>query len=86
MEINKQMLRQLENVDEAQLRQAVNVIARALGADPIRAAMASRNIEAFKEKAMSMSDEELSEAASKIPPEKAAEIMKMLGISGRDGR
>jgi len=80
MEIDREFIKALDGVDEAKLRQAVSVIARALGADPVRAAFAAHNVEAFRQQALAMSDEELKKAAASIPPEKTAEIMRMLGV------
>jgi len=85
MEINREMIRRLENVDDEQLRRAAFAIAKAMGANPLQAQMASRNIEAFKRRAASMTDEELGEVSKSIPEEKAEEIARMLGIKNGKG-
>lgn len=82
MEIKGEILKQLGNLSDEQLKSAASVIARAMGANPLQANMAAQNIGAFRAKASQMSESELREAVSRIPPEKAAEIMKMLGIKG----
>jgi len=86
LEINRDILKRLDGVDSEQLRKATLAIARALGANPMQAMMASHNVEQFKAKANLMSDEEFNEAVSKIPPEKAAEILRMLGADKREKR
>ena len=85
MEINREMLRQLDKVDEEQLRRAAYAIAKAMGANPLQAQMAARNIDAFKKRAASMSDEELGEVSRSIPDDKAEEIARMLKINKGKG-
>jgi len=80
MEINRDLLKQLDKLDGEQLRRAAVAIAQAMGANRMQAMMVSQNIEAFKARASAMTDRELREAVDKIPPDKAAEILRMLGV------
>ncbi len=83
MESNRELLKKLENIDDETLKKAAFQIAKALGANPLQAHFAAANLNDFKQRAASLTDAELSEAASKIPPEKAEELKKMLGISDK---
>jgi len=84
MEINRDLLKQLDKLDGEQLRRAAVAIAQAMGANRMQAMMVSQNIEAFRARASAMTDSELREAADKIPPDKAAEIMRMLGVKSNN--
>lgn len=75
-----EMLRRLDGADDKELKQAAYAIATALGASPMQAKYIAGNLERFRRRAREMTDDELRDAAAKLPEEQAAEIARLLGI------
>lgn len=82
MELDKDLIRKLQNTDDETLRGAVKQIAEALGASERQAANAARNIGKFKKQLGKMSDAELKEAIDRVGEDKANEILRQLGKNG----
>ncbi len=80
MEISQDMINKITAMNNDELKKAISQIADALGASPSQKRMAVNNAGFIKRKINTMSKNEMQTFLSKVPPEKAAELKKTLGI------
>ena len=80
MEICQEMINKFTAMNEAELKKAIGQIADALGASQSQKRMAVNNAGFIKRKINKMSKNEMQAFVSKVPPEKAEELKKTLGL------
>lgn len=80
MEISQEMINKITAMNEAELKKAISQIADALGASQSQKRMAVNNAGFIKRKINKMSKNEMQAFVSKVPPEKAEELKKTLGL------
>jgi adenine C2-methylase RlmN of 23S rRNA A2503 and tRNA A37 len=80
MEISQEMINKITAMNEAELKKAIGQIADALGASQSQKRMAVNNAGFIKRKINKMSKNEMQAFVSKVPPEKAEELKKTLGL------
>ena len=80
MEISQEMINKITAMNEAELKKAIGQIADALGASHSQKRMAVNNAGFIKRKINKMSKNEMQAFVSKVPPEKAEELKKTLGL------
>ena len=80
MEISQDMINKITSLNDAELKRAIGQIADALGASQAQKRMAQNNAGFVKRKINTMSKSEMDAFLSKIPPEKASELKRNLGL------
>ncbi len=80
MELSQDMINKITSMNEGELRRAIGQIADALGASPSQKRMAENNAGFIKRKISRMPKSEMETFLSKVPPEKAEELRKTLGL------
>ncbi len=80
MEISQDMINKISALNDAELKKAIGQIADALGASQSQKRMAMSNAGFIKRKINTMSKNEMQAFLSKVPPEKAEELKKTLGL------
>lgn len=80
MEISRDMINKITSLNDAELKKAIGQIADALGASQSQKRMAQNNAGLIKRKINTMSKSEMEAFLSKVPPEKASELKRSLGL------
>ncbi len=83
MEIDRNKLNEALSADPRRLQLLARQIATAMGLPEDKAVALAKNSDLLKARLATMSDADLLSAAQMLGPERAAQIMKMLG--GKDG-
>ena len=80
MEISQDIINKITCLNDAELKRAIGQIADALGASQSQKRMAVNNAGFVKRKISTMSKSEMEAFLSKVPPDKALELKKSLGL------
>lgn len=80
MEISQDMINKLTSMNSEQLKKAIGEVADALGASPMQKKMAQSNAGLIKNKISRMSKAEMNSYLSKLPPDKASDLKRKLGL------
>jgi len=78
MQINKETLQKLANIDEEILKNIIYSVAIANGASPMKARMIAGNARMIKNQLANATDRDIEQIVSIVGEDKAAEILNMI--------